>query len=159
MQESKKNPGKAPVPELNPILANALALFLKTKNFHWHVTGPHFSQYHALLDTQSEQILQLVDPLAERVRKLGDNAIRSVGHVARLQTIVDNDEERVSPQKMLAELQGDNVLLLSMMRKAHVRASEAEDVATCSLLEEWIDEAELRIWFLRETLNAPSESA
>lgn len=135
---------------LNGLLADAFALYVKTKNFHWHMSGPHFRDYHLLLDEQSEQIFAMTDPIAERVRKLGGATLRSIGHVARLQRIIDNDAEHVEPEDMLAELRDDNFRLASAMRQAHNICDEHHDVATASLLEVWIDETERRSWFLHE---------
>lgn len=135
---------------LNALLADAFALYLKTKNFHWHITGPHFRDYHLLLDEQADQIFAISDAIAERVRKVGGTTLRSIGHVAKLQRIADNDADFVDPQDMLAELREDNGTLIASMRSAHDLCDEAGDVATTSLLEVWIDEAERRIWFLFE---------
>src|ERR1700677_4435322 len=133
---------------MNAILADVFALYLKTKNFHWHMSGPHFRDYHLLLDEHADQIFAMTDDIAERVRKIGGNTIRSIGHVARLQRISDNDAEYVDPLDMLAELRGDNRALVASMREAHDLTSEENDVATTSLLEVWIDQTERRIWFL-----------
>jgi starvation-inducible DNA-binding protein len=141
-------------PALNKVLADVFALYVKTKNFHWHVSGPHFRDYHLLLDEQAEQLLAITDALAERVRKLGATTVRSVGHIARLQSIVDNDAVRVESSAMLAELRRDNVTLTSALRSAHELCDEHGDVATASLIEGWIDEAEGRVWFLSE-VNLP----
>ncbi len=135
---------------LNALLADFFALYLKTKNFHWHVSGSHFRDYHLLLDEQAEQIFATTDAIAERVRKLGGTTLRSIGHVARLQRIQDNDSEYVTPLDMLAELRDDNLELARRMREAHGLCEESKDVATASLIEVWIDEAERRIWFLFE---------
>jgi len=135
---------------LNALLADMFALYVKTKNFHWHVSGPHFRDYHLLLDEQATQIFGTTDPIAERVRKLGGTTVRSIGHVARLQRSTDNDVEFVAPQDMLAELREDNSQLAARMREAHTLCDEHGDVATASLLEVWIDEAERRVWFLFE---------
>jgi starvation-inducible DNA-binding protein len=135
---------------LNAIVADTLALYMKTKNFHWHVSGPHFRDYHLLLDEQSEQIFATVDDLAERVRKIGGTTLRSIGHVARLMRIKDNDEDFVAPLDMLRELMADNKATIEAMRAAHELADEHEDVATASLLETFIDAAERRTWFLFE---------
>jgi len=139
---------------LNALLADVFALYFKTKNFHWHVSGPHFRDYHLLLDEQGDQIFAIGDPIAERVRKLGATTIRSVGHIARLQRIPDNDAEFVTPLDMLAELREDNASLADRMRAAHGVCDEHGDVATASLLEVWIDEAERRVWFLFEATRA-----
>jgi len=123
---------------------------MKTKNFHWHVSGPHFRDYHLLLDDQSDQIYSMVDPIAERARKLGGNALRSIGQVKKLQRVLDNDADYVEPQDMLAELREDNKQLAKHMRILHEVCDEHNDVATASLLENWIDETEQRTWFLFE---------
>jgi starvation-inducible DNA-binding protein len=135
---------------LNALLADVFVLYMKTKNFHWHMSGPHFRDYHLLLDEQSEQIFAATDDIAERVRKVGGTTLRSIGHVARLQRIPDNDAEWVTPEDMLAELREDNKRLALEMREAHATCEEHGDVATTSLLENWIDEAERRVWFLFE---------
>ena len=135
---------------LNALLADAFALYLKTKNFHWHMSGPHFRDYHLLLDEQAAQIYAMTDPIAERVRKLGGETVKSIGHIARLQRVLDNDAEYVEPSDMLAELRDDNKTLASQMRETHDVCDEHRDVATASLLEVWIDEAERRTWFLFE---------
>ena len=135
---------------LNRLLADVFALYLKTKNFHWHMSGPHFRDYHLLLDEQSDQIFVITDPLAERVRKLGGTTLRSIGHIAKLQRVLDNDAEFVTPHDMLAELRDDNKQLAARLREAHGVCDEAGDVASASLLEVWIDEAEPRVWFLYE---------
>ena len=135
---------------LNALLADVFALYLKTKNFHWHMSGPHFRDYHLLLDEQADQIFAISDAIAERVRKIGGVTVRSIGHIARLQRIADNDADYVDPQDMLAELREDNRALVAAMQAAHDLCEEAHDVATTSLLEVWIDEAERRIWFLFE---------
>ncbi len=136
---------------LNALLADVFALYMKTKSFHWHVSGPHFRDYHLLLDEQSNQIFAMTDDIAERVRKIGGTTIRSIGHVARLQRLSDNDADYVDPHGMLTELREDNLAILATMREAHELCSEENDVATTSLLENWIDETERRIWFLWET--------
>jgi len=143
---------------LNALLADLFALYLKTKNFHWHVSGPHFGDYLLLLDEQADQIYATTDPIAERVRKIGRNALRSVGHIARVQRVLDNDAEYVTPLDMLAELREDNAELADRMREAHNVCDEHRDVASASLLEVWIDEAERRAWFLFEAAR-PAESA
>jgi starvation-inducible DNA-binding protein len=135
---------------LNALLADMFALYLKTKNFHWHISGPHFRDYHLLLDEQADQIFATTDPIAERVRKIGARTIHSVGQVGRLQRLIDNDAEYVTPLDMLAELREDNKQLTNEMRRTHALCDEHEDVATASLLEVWIDEAERRTWFLFE---------
>jgi starvation-inducible DNA-binding protein len=135
---------------LNALLADMFALYVKTKNFHWHMSGPHFRDYHLLLDEQAEQIFATTDVIAERVRKLGGTTLRSIGHIARLQRVLDNDAEYVTPQGMLAELQGDNKDLTGRLRETHTLCDDYGDVATTSLIEIWIDEAERRTWFLFE---------
>jgi starvation-inducible DNA-binding protein len=135
---------------LNALLADVFALYLKTKNFHWHMSGAHFRDYHLLLDEQADQIFKIGDDIAERVRKIGGNTLRSIGHVARLQRITDNDQEFVPAHDMLVELHADNRSLVESLRAAHEVASEANDYATTSLIEVWIDEAERRAWFLFE---------
>ena len=136
---------------LNVLLADMFALYLKTKNFHWHVSGSHFRDYHLLLDEQADQIFAITDGIAERVRKIGGTTLRSIGHVSRLQRILDNDADYVTPMDMLAELRDDNKHLIARMRETHDLCDEHGDVATASLLENWIDEAERRIWFLFES--------
>ena len=136
---------------LNGLLADAFALYLKTKNFHWHVSGPHFRDYHLLFEEQADQILASTDVLAERVRKLGGTTLRSIGHIARTQRVRDNDAEYVDPQDMLAELQEDNGAFAARLREAHGLCEELRDVASVSVLEPFIDEAERRRWFLFET--------
>jgi starvation-inducible DNA-binding protein len=135
---------------LNALLADTFALYMKTKNFHWHVSGPHFRDYHRMLDEQSEQILESTDDMAERVRKIGGTTLRSIGHIARLQRVIDNDAEFVAPQDMLAELRDDNKEFAERLREVHDLCDEHGDVATASLIENWIDEAERRTWFLFE---------
>jgi len=127
------------------------ALYLKTKNFHWHVSGPHFRDYHLLLDEQANELFATADPIAERVRKLGGTTLRSIGQISRLQRVMDNDADCVTPLHILAELREDNRLLASRMREAHAVCEGHGDVSTTSLIEIWIDEAERRIWFLYET--------
>ena len=135
---------------LNAILADVFALYLKTKNFHWHMSGPHFRDYHLLLDDQGDQIYAMTDPLAERVRKVGGTTLRSIGHIARLQRVSDNDADFVTPLDMLAELHQDNKQLATSLRAAHEVCDERRDIATASLIENWIDETERRGWFLFE---------
>jgi starvation-inducible DNA-binding protein len=135
---------------VNLLLADAFALYLKTKNFHWHMSGPHFRDYHLLLDEQSDQIFATTDALAERVRKIGGATLRSIGHIARLQRVRDNDADYVTPHDMLAELREDNLQMAKRMRETHGVCDEHGDVASASLLENWIDEAERRVWFLFE---------
>jgi starvation-inducible DNA-binding protein len=136
---------------LNALLADVFTLYLKTKNFHWHMSGPHFRDYHLLLDDHGDQLFAMTDEIAERVRKIGGTTIRSIGQIARLQRIPDNDAEYVTPQDMLSELREDEKALVSSMRAVHTVCDEAGDVATASLIENWIDEGERRIWFLFET--------
>jgi starvation-inducible DNA-binding protein len=143
---------------LNLMLADVFALYLKTKNFHWHMSGPHFRDYHLLLDEQADQIFAMTDPIAERVRKIGGQTLRSIGNVARLQRVQDNDAEYVSPLDMLAELREDNKNLAASMREAHGVCDEAEDVASASLIEVWIDETERRTWFLFEATRHGDEA-
>ncbi len=140
---------------LTALLADVFALYLKTKNFHWHASGPHFRDYHLLFDDQGAQLLAVTDPLAERVRKLGGTTLRSIGQIAAKQRLLDNEAEFVQPQDMLAELRDDNGTLADLMREAHALCDEYRDVATASLLENWIDEAEGRRWFLFETARKP----
>jgi starvation-inducible DNA-binding protein len=135
---------------LNILLADMFALYVKTKNFHWHVSGPHFRDYHLLLDEQADQIFATTDAIAERVRKIGGTTLRSIGHIGRLQRILDNDADFVTPLDMLAELRDDNQQLTANMRETHDLCSEQNDVASTSLIEIWIDEAERRTWFLFE---------
>lgn len=135
---------------LNKLLADSFALYMKTKNFHWHMSGPHFRDYHRLLDDQSAQILAMTDPMAERVRKLGGLTLHSIGEVARNQRVLDNDADYVEPPAMLAELREDNGAMVKNMREAHDQCDEVGDVATASLIENWIDETEERAWFLYE---------
>lgn len=136
---------------VNGFVADAFALYIKTKNYHWHMSGRHFRDYHLLLDEQADQIFATIDPLAERVRKLGENTIRSVAHIAQLQRVKDNDEDFVAPKDMLVDLMNENKKMAKAMRDAHKVADDAEDVATASLLEVYIDETERRVWFLFET--------
>jgi len=136
---------------LTVLLADMFTLYVKMKNFHWHVSGPHFRDYHLLLDEQAAQIFGTTDTIAERVRKLGGTTIRSIGHISRLQRITDNDIDKVAPADMLAELLHDNRLIVGEMRHVHALCDEQDDVASASLLENWIDEAEGRAWFLDET--------
>ena len=136
---------------LRRLLADAFCLYLKTKNFHWHMTGSHFRDYHLLLDEQADQIIAMTDVVAERGRKIGGNTLRSIGDVSRRQRLRDNDEEMLTPQKMLSELREDNSLLTGYLRETHEICAKYNDVATTSLIEVWIDEAERRTWFLTET--------
>jgi starvation-inducible DNA-binding protein len=139
---------------LNMLLADTFALYVKTKNFHWHMSGPHFRDYHLLLDDQAEQIFATTDDIAERVRKLGGMTLRSIGHIGRLQRVLDNDSDYVTPTDMLAELRDDNKQLLVNMRETHDLCDEHGDVASASLIENWIDEAERRVWFLFEATRS-----
>ena len=143
---------------MNAILADVFALYLKTKNFHWHMSGPHFRDYHLLLDEHGDQIFAMSDPIAERVRKLGGTTVRSIGHIARLQRVLDNDAEYVEPADILAELLDDNKALASRLREAHGVCDEHNDVATASLIEVWIDETERRTWFLFEATRRADSS-
>src|SRR5438067_6390636 len=136
---------------MNAILADVFALYLKTKNLHWHMSGPHFRDYHLLLDEHADQLFAMIDPIAERIRKIGGPTLKSIGHISRLQRILDNDAEYVEPSDMLAELAEDNKTLASRLREAHNVSDEHRDVATASLIEVWIDETERRTWFLFET--------
>jgi starvation-inducible DNA-binding protein len=144
--------------KLNAILADGFALYLKTKNFHWHVSGPHFRDYHLMLDEQSEQIFATTDEIAERVRKIGGTTLRSIGHIAKLQNIKDNDEAFVPAQEMLRELMNDNKMVAASMREAHEVAEKHEDAATAGLLETFIDGTERRTWFLFEASRAEANS-
>lgn len=146
----RSNATKTVAEALNGILADSYALYLKTKNFHWHVSGPHFRDYHLMLDDQATQILGTTDLIAERVRKTGNTTLRSIGDIARRQTLKDNDAEFVSPDAMLAELREDNLKLVHALRAAKEAAGEAQDNATDSLIDDWTDQAEERAWFLFE---------
>ena len=142
---------------LTGLLADTFALYLKTKNFHWHMSGPHFRDFHLMLDDQSDQIFAMTDPMAERARKLGGMTLHSIGEIARKQRIKDNDADYVDPQDMLAELAEDNRQCVAAMRSLHATCDEHGDVATASLLEVWIDEGERRVWFLFEaTRTSPN---
>ena len=143
---------------LNLLLADMFALYLKTKNFHWHMSGPHFRDYHLLWDEQADQIFATTDSIAERVRKIGGATLRSIGHIARLQRVLDNDAQYVTPLDMLAELRDDNKQLAARLREAHGLCDEGGDVASASLIETWIDEAERRVWFLFETTRGGDSS-
>jgi starvation-inducible DNA-binding protein len=136
---------------MNAILADVFALYVKTKNFHWHMSGPHFRDYHLLLDEHADQLFAMTDPVAERVRKLGGITLRSIGQISRTQRVLDNDAEYVEPLDMLAELAEDNKTLAVRLREAHNVCDKHRDVATASLIEVWIDETERRAWFLFET--------
>jgi len=142
---------------LNGVLADVFALYLKTKNFHWHMSGSHFRDYHLMLDEQSDQILAMTDVLAERVRKVGQLTLHSIGEISRNQRIKDNDAPYVTPRDMLAELREDNAELVKRMREAHQMVDEQRDIATASLLEVFIDETERRAWFLYESSHASTE--
>jgi starvation-inducible DNA-binding protein len=142
---------------LTLLLADVFALYLKTKNFHWHVSGPHFRDYHLLLDDQGEKIFAMTDPIAERVRKIGGMTLRSIGQIARTQRILDNDAPYVTPLDMIAELREDNAALVHSMREVHGLCDDVGDIATASLLENWIDEAEQRVWFLYECSRRSGE--
>ena len=144
---------------LNVLLADTFALYLKTKNFHWHMSGRHFRDYHLMLDEQSEQILGTTDDMAERVRKVGGNTLRSIGQIAKLQTLKDNNEDFVPPREMLRELMNDNKTVAANMRKAHKVVDDLEDSATAGLLENWIDESERRTWFLFEAIRQEGDNA
>jgi starvation-inducible DNA-binding protein len=142
---------------LNVVLADMFALYLKTKNFHWHMSGPHFRDYHLLLDEQSEQIFATTDDIAERVRKIGGTTLRSIDHIGRLQRVLDNDAHFVTPLDMLAELRDDNKQLTASLRETHAICDKYNDVASAGLNENWIDEAERRTWFLFEATHVPRE--
>jgi starvation-inducible DNA-binding protein len=139
---------------MNAVLADVFALYLKTKNFHWHMSGPHFRDYHLLMDEHADQLYAMTDPVAERVRKLGAATLRSIGHIARLQRVSDNDADYVEPLGMLAELRDDNKALATRLRAAHDVCDEHGDIATTSLIEVWVDETERRTWFLFEATQA-----
>ena len=147
----KSNATKAVADALNGILADTFALYLKTKNFHWHVSGPHFRDYHLMFDEQAAELLGSTDELAERVRKIGGNTLRSIGDISKKQSITDNDADYVSPDDMLIELHADTLKTIKAMRAAHETCDEHDDVASASLLENFIDAAEKRAWFLFET--------
>ena len=149
---------KAVAEAINGIVADTFALYVKTKNFHWHMNGPHFRDYHLLLDEQGAQIYASIDPLAERVRKLGQTTLTSIGAIGRRTRIKDNDSEFVDPADMLGELIDDNKACLKAMRDAHQICDDAQDVATASLLENFIDETERRVWFLFEASRAADSS-
>lgn len=139
---------------LSALLADVFALYLKTKNFHWHMSGPHFRDYHLLLDEQAEQLFEMTDPVAERARKIGGTTLRSIGDIARKQRIADNDAEYVEAQDMLSELCEDNLQLAAEIRSLHGTCDEHGDVATASLLENWLDQTERRVWFLFEATRS-----
>lgn len=144
---------------LNGVLADVFALYMKTKNFHWHMSGPHFRDYHEMLDEQSEQLFAMTDPIAERIRKIGQTTLRSIGEISRRQTIRDNDAEFVSPQQMLAELCEDNKKLAARLRETHDICDGGKDIASASLIENWIEETERRTWYLFEANRRPAETA
>lgn len=139
---------------LNAVLADVFALYLKTKNFHWHMSGAHFRDYHLLLDEQAAQIFAMTDPIAERVRKVGGRTLHSIGHIGRLQRLLDNDAEYVEPSDMLAELRDDSKALAASLREVHDLCTEHRDIASASLIEVWIDETERRTWFLFEVTRS-----
>ena len=143
---------------MNAILADVFALYIKTKNFHWHLSGPHFRDYHLLFDEQADQIFAMTDSIAERVRKLGESTIRSIGQIAGEKRILDNDAEYVEPEDMIEELMEDNKALTGRLREAHNVCEEGRDVATASLIEVWIDETERRVWFLFESSRRPDST-
>ena len=144
---------------LNPLLADIFVLYLKTKNFHWHMSGPHFRDFHVMLDEQADQILAMTDVVAERIRKVGGRTLKSIGQISRTQRIKDNDADFVTPKDMLAELASDNRQLIAELRQAHNVCSECRDFASTSLIEIWIDETERRNWFLFEsTRNLGNEA-
>ena len=143
---------------LNAVLADVFALYMKTKNFHWHMSGPHFRDYHLLLDDQATELFAMTDPLAERIRKLGGKTLRSIGHVSRLQRIPDNDADFVEPSQMLGELCDNNRALAASLREAHEVCDDNLDIATASLIENWIDETEERTWFLFEAVRSPDKT-
>ena len=135
---------------MNAILADVFALYLKTKNFHWHMSGPHFRDYHLLLDEQADQLYAMTDPIAERIRKVGGSTLKSIGHIARTQRVLDNDADYVQPLDMLAELREDNKMLARKLREVHEVCDDHHDIGTASMIEVWIDETERRTWFLFE---------
>lgn len=143
---------------MNGVLADVFALYLKTKNFHWHMSGPHFRDYHLLLDEHADQIFAMTDPIAERIRKIGGQTLKSIGQIDKMKRILDNDADYVEPSDMLAELAEDNKALLSSLREAHDVCDERRDFATASLIENWLDETERRIWFLFETVTRADSS-
>jgi len=143
---------------MNAVLADVYALYLKTKNFHWHMSGPHFRDYHLLLDEQADQLFAMTDAIAERVRKIGGSTVKSVGHISRMQRVKDNDADYVEPQDMLAEVREDNKELAARLREAHNVCDEHRDIATASLIEVWIDETERRTWFLYEAARQSGSS-
>ena len=142
---------------MNAVLADVFAMYLKTKNFHWHMSGPHFRDYHLMLDDQADQLYAMTDPIAERIRKVGGRTLRSIGHIARSQRVLDNDADFVEPLDMLAELRDDNQALAANLRSVHDLCNEHRDIASASLIEVWIDETERRTWFLFESTR-PADS-
>ena len=144
---------------LNALLADVFAIYLKTKNFHWHMSGPHFRDYHLMLDDQADQLFAMADPIAERIRKVGGQTLRSIGHIARTQRVLDNDAGYVEPSDMLAELREDNKSLAASFRETHDLCNEHRDIASASLIEVWIDETERRTWFLFEATRSADSSA
>ncbi len=148
------NQPQSVIDALNVVLADSFALYFKTKNFHWHVSGPHFRDYHLLLDEQATQILASTDLIAERVRKLGGTTLKSIGHIARLSEIEDNDGDKVDAAAMLREVEADNRTLIAALKTAKDLADDAKDNASSGVIDTWTDEAERRAWFLRETLAA-----
>ncbi|MDQ2778597.1 MAG: DNA starvation/stationary phase protection protein [Pseudomonadota bacterium] len=145
-------------PALNAVLADVFALYLKTKNFHWHMSGPHFRDYHLLLDEQADQLFAMTDPIAERIRKVGGQTLRSIGHIARTQRVLDNDADYVEPSDMLAELRDDSKALAASLREVHDLCNDHRDIASASLIEVWIDETERRTWFLFESTRRGDSS-
>jgi starvation-inducible DNA-binding protein len=143
---------------MNAILADVFAIYMKTKNFHWHMSGPHFRDYHLLLDEQADQLYGMTDPIAERVRKVGGSTLRSIGNIGRTQRVKDNDAQYVEPLDMIAELREDNKMLAARLREAHNVCDEHHDIATASLIEVWIDETERRTWFLFEASRKADSS-
>ncbi|HEX5362017.1 MAG TPA: DNA starvation/stationary phase protection protein [Fluviicoccus sp.] len=146
----KMNATSSIAEQLNAVLADVFTLYLKTKNFHWHMSGPHFRDYHQLLDEQAGQLFAMTDPLAERVRKCGGSTLKSIGQIARMQRLHDNDAEFVEPREMLTALCADNKVLAARLREAHQVCNDCRDIASVSLIEAWIDQTELRTWFLFE---------
>ncbi len=144
-------------PALTALLADVFAIYLKTKNFHWHVSGPNFRSYHLMLDDQAGELLAMVDDMAERARKVGGTTLRSIGHIGRLQTIADNDADYVTPGDMLAELRDDNMRLAERLREVHGVCDEHNDFGTTALIDGWIDAAEKRVWFLFEATRQPAD--
>jgi starvation-inducible DNA-binding protein len=143
---------------MNGVLADVYAVHFKTKNFHWHMSGPHFRDYHLMFDEQAVQLYAMTDPMAERIRKLGGTTLRSIGHIARTQRVLDNDADFVEPSDMLAELCDDNQALAARLREVHTLCDEHRDIASASLIEAWIDETERRTWFLFETGHRPDSA-